>query len=118
MGAWINLSTTSQATLIQNRKGRVLGHTQANRNFGYVNANAETVRPAAAARVADLISVRRLKLYQKTRNHHETSRRLRSRFVVLELGPLLAKKKASLNGWLFLPYVLLWLFVANNTSSF
>ena len=27
-------------------------------------------------------------------------------------------KKASLNGWLFLPYVLLCLFVANKTSSF
>ena len=35
--------------MIQNRKGRVLGHTQANTNFRYVNANAETVRPAVAA---------------------------------------------------------------------
>jgi len=55
VGAWLILSTIPQVTLIQNRKGRVLGHTQANTNFRYVNANAETVRPAAAARVADLI---------------------------------------------------------------
>jgi len=35
-----------------------------------------------------------------------------------ELILCLGTKKASLNGWLFLPYVLLWVFVANNTSSF